>query len=200
MSFISLLIIPLIIIIFLSILLAGWWLATKAKLASSAHDEPQRPVTWTQTRGLWMSGLFAGLTSTVGIGVAGIIIAGIFYAFPTSQDPGSATGIGMAIGMSLFCFGGFWIIASSIFGVWLHRRFADNTSITTGLLIGLLNGGFVGIASIIYSSFFVEFSMSEMLTAIVSAVFEVIILLIPSLIGGFLGGLLFQKSAARASL
>jgi len=41
MSFIGLLIIPLIIIIFLFILLAGWWLIKRANPPSSVNDEPQ---------------------------------------------------------------------------------------------------------------------------------------------------------------
>ncbi len=201
MSLISLIIfIPLAIIIFLSVIFAGWWLYKKSRSTSATQDELQRPVIWTQTRALWSSGLLAGLTSIAGIIIVGLAIEGIFFMLPTPQDPGSASGIGMLIGIPFLCFGGVWIIASSIFGVWLHRRFAGTTSITMGLLIGVINGGFVGIVSIIYSSLVGGFSMSDILYKLVTSVFDVLILLFPSVIGGFLGGALFNRNAEKAIL
>lgn len=196
----SLLLIPFVFVIFVCAILAVWWLITKARSTSSAQDELQRPVTRTQTRALWSSGLLAGLTSIAGIVIVGLTIVGIFSIFPTSQDPGFASGIGLAIGIPLFCFGGIWIIASSIFGVWLHRRFAETTSITMGLLIGLINGGFVGIASIIYLSLSGGFSVSDMLYTIITSAFDILILLFPSVIGGLFGGVLFQRKTEKAIL
>lgn len=196
----SLLLIPFVFIIFVCAILAVWWLIRKARSTSSVQGELKLPATWTQTRALWSSGALAGLTSIAGLVIAGLTIVGIISILPTSQDPGFASGIGLAIGVPLFCFGGIWIIASSVFGVWLHRRFAGNTSITIGLLIGLINGGVVGVASIIFSSFFGALSISNMVYIIITSVFDILILLFPSIIGGILGGVLFQKNTEKATL
>lgn len=187
MALTSFVLIPFVIVIFLCAIFAAWWLISKAGSSPSAQGELQRPVKWTQTRALWSSGLFSGLTSIAGIVVAGLIITGIFSMLPTSDDPGSASGIGMAIGMLLCGFGGIWIIASSIFGAWLHRRSAGSTSIPMGLLIGSINGGLVGITFIIYSSLLDGFSLSYLLFT-----------LVPSVIGGFFGGVLFQRNREKA--
>lgn len=188
------------IVIFLAALLAAWWLFKTAGSTSSAQAEPQGTGTKTWPHPLWGSGLFAGLISIAGIIAAGIAITGLSFLFPTSQDPGTASGIGLAIGMSLLCFGGIWIIASSILGVWLHRRFTGTASITMGLLIGLINGGFIGISSIIFSYASGLLSLSDLLYEIVSAALTMFVLLFVSAIGGFFGGLLFQKKTDKAIL
>ncbi len=77
------------------------------------------------------------------------VISGVMMAIPVILGIWlSANDVSSDWGYALCCLGPLWVLACSIFGAWLYRRFGKSMTIKIGLLVGAVSGFIAAIASL----------------------------------------------------